>query len=227
MSASCRGRPLSTRFSPRKAPRKPSLSECSRVPSGRWSAVESDMGIDAVNDGEFSKPEGFSRYVTERIGGIEPREPGPGDARRHPDARDRREFRAYARAPERAVGFQRPAVARAKAHLDVHGDRRDDASSTKSLPTPGWSCRSTTWAFPTAGTPEGLSLPCRSAHRRPEPGPGGHPRGSRPPACLLGQLPRPAQERHSTGRDHRPDSQRASRPLLSCSYPEWSVSAPT
>lgn len=26
---------------------------------------------------------------------------------------------------------------RAKAHLDVHGDRRDDASSTKSLPTPG------------------------------------------------------------------------------------------
>ena len=70
---------------------------------------QSDMGIDVVNDGEFSKPEGFSRYVTERIGGIEPREPAPGDAQRHPDARDRQEYPGfYSRAPERAVGFRRP-----------------------------------------------------------------------------------------------------------------------
>jgi 5-methyltetrahydropteroyltriglutamate--homocysteine methyltransferase len=71
-----------------------------------------DLGIDVVNDGEFSKPEGFSRYVTERIGGIEPRELGPADARQHPDARDRLEFPGfYSRAPERAVGFKRPAGA--------------------------------------------------------------------------------------------------------------------
>jgi 5-methyltetrahydropteroyltriglutamate--homocysteine methyltransferase len=89
-----------------------SQAQFERVLSGAVGKVvgrQSDRGIDAVNDGEFSKPEGFSRYVTERIGGIEPREPGPGDARRHPDARDRREFPGfYARAPERAVSFQRP-----------------------------------------------------------------------------------------------------------------------
>ena len=76
---------------------------------GQVVAQQGDLRIDIVNDGEFSKPEGFSRYVTERIGGIEPREPGPADARQHPDARDRLEFPGfYSRAPERAVGFKRP-----------------------------------------------------------------------------------------------------------------------
>lgn len=91
----------------------PARAEFERALSGAVRQVvghQRDLGIDVVNDGEFSKPEGFSRYVTERIGGIEPREPGPADARQHPDARDRLEFPGfYSRAPERAVGFKRPA----------------------------------------------------------------------------------------------------------------------
>lgn len=97
------------------AAESPSPAEFERALSGAVGQVvdrQRDTGIDVVNDGEFSKPEGFSRYVTERIGGIEPKDPGPGEGRRHPDARDRRDFPGfYSRAPERAVGFKRPAGA--------------------------------------------------------------------------------------------------------------------
>ena len=37
-----------------------------------------ESGIDSVNDGELSKPS-FTTYVRERLGGIEVREPKPGD----------------------------------------------------------------------------------------------------------------------------------------------------
>jgi methionine synthase II (cobalamin-independent) len=52
-----------------------SQAEVERVLSGAVGQVvgrQSDIGIDAVNDGEFSRPEGLSKYVTERIG-IDPR----------------------------------------------------------------------------------------------------------------------------------------------------------
>jgi len=37
-----------------------------------------ESGIDNVNDGELSKPS-FTTYVRERLGGIEVREPKPGE----------------------------------------------------------------------------------------------------------------------------------------------------
>lgn len=71
------------------------------------------LGIDVVNDGEFSKPEGFSRYVTERIGGIESRDPRADEVQRHPDGRDRLEFPGfYSRDSEAVFGFRRPAASR-------------------------------------------------------------------------------------------------------------------
>lgn len=72
-----------------------------------------DLNIDVLNDGEFSKPEGFSRYITERISGIELRDPRPDEAQSHPDLRDRMEFPGfYSGDSERAFGFRRPAASR-------------------------------------------------------------------------------------------------------------------
>src|SRR3979411_2519942 len=55
---------------------------------------QTDLGIDIVNDGEFSKRGGFSGYVRNRLSGIEPRNfpPGEGPEAHDVTARDRREF---------------------------------------------------------------------------------------------------------------------------------------
>jgi 5-methyltetrahydropteroyltriglutamate--homocysteine methyltransferase len=52
------------------------------------------LGIDIVNDGEFSKRGGFSGYVRNRISGIHPRQypPGEGPTAHDVTARDRAEF---------------------------------------------------------------------------------------------------------------------------------------
>jgi 5-methyltetrahydropteroyltriglutamate--homocysteine methyltransferase len=52
------------------------------------------LGIDIVNDGEFSKRGGFSGYVRNRISGIQQRQLPPGEGPRAHDvtARDRHEF---------------------------------------------------------------------------------------------------------------------------------------
>src|SRR5258708_22084169 len=60
---------------------------------------QADLGIDIVNDGEFSKRGGFSGYVRNRLSGIEPRSFPPGEGPQPHDvtARDRRDFpRAFA-----------------------------------------------------------------------------------------------------------------------------------
>ena len=46
---------------------------------------QADLGIDVVNDGEFSKRGGFSGYVRNRLSGIEPRTFPPGQG---PEAHD-------------------------------------------------------------------------------------------------------------------------------------------
>ncbi len=52
---------------------------------------QADLGIDIVNDGEFSKRGGFSGYVRARLSGIEQRQ--SSDAPRHDvTARDRAQF---------------------------------------------------------------------------------------------------------------------------------------
>jgi 5-methyltetrahydropteroyltriglutamate--homocysteine methyltransferase len=55
---------------------------------------QAELGIDVVNDGEFSKRGGFSGYVRNRMSGIEQRALAPGEAPRTHDvtARDRRDF---------------------------------------------------------------------------------------------------------------------------------------
>jgi 5-methyltetrahydropteroyltriglutamate--homocysteine methyltransferase len=54
---------------------------------------QADMGIDIVNDGEYSKVRGFSEYVRERLGGIEE---GKGDHKRLSImARDARDFPGF------------------------------------------------------------------------------------------------------------------------------------
>src|SRR3981081_4208874 len=55
---------------------------------------QAELGIDIVNDGEFSKRGGFSGYVRNRLSGIEPRSfpPGEGPAAHDVPARGRREF---------------------------------------------------------------------------------------------------------------------------------------
>src|SRR5687767_6892767 len=55
---------------------------------------QAELGIDIVNDGEFSKRGGFSSYVRNRLSGIEQRTvaPGEGPAPRDVTARDRRDF---------------------------------------------------------------------------------------------------------------------------------------
>lgn len=55
---------------------------------------QAELGIDIVNDGEFSKRGGFSGYVRNRMSGIERREQPAGQGPRSHDvtARDRREF---------------------------------------------------------------------------------------------------------------------------------------
>src|SRR5205823_9596168 len=55
---------------------------------------QAELGIDIVNDGEFSKRGGFSGYVRNRISGIEQRQFPAGEGPRAHDvtARDRRDF---------------------------------------------------------------------------------------------------------------------------------------
>jgi len=55
---------------------------------------QAELGIDIVNDGEFSKRGGFSGYVRNRLSGIERRAlpPGQGPQAHDVTARDRREF---------------------------------------------------------------------------------------------------------------------------------------
>ena len=55
---------------------------------------QADLGIDIVNDGEFSKRGGFSGYVRNRLSGIEPRfyPQGEGPQAHDVTARDRRDF---------------------------------------------------------------------------------------------------------------------------------------
>jgi 5-methyltetrahydropteroyltriglutamate--homocysteine methyltransferase len=54
---------------------------------------QADLGIDIVNDGEFSKRGGFSGYVRARMSGIQQRQPSQGNGRRHDvTARDRAQF---------------------------------------------------------------------------------------------------------------------------------------
>jgi 5-methyltetrahydropteroyltriglutamate--homocysteine methyltransferase len=55
---------------------------------------QAELGIDVVNDGEFSKRGGFSGYVRNRLSGIDQRELAPGEAPKSHDvtARDRRDF---------------------------------------------------------------------------------------------------------------------------------------
>src|SRR5881398_572611 len=55
---------------------------------------QAGLGIDIVNDGEFSKRGGFSGYVRNRLSGIEPRFYPQGEGPRAHDvtARDRRDF---------------------------------------------------------------------------------------------------------------------------------------
>jgi 5-methyltetrahydropteroyltriglutamate--homocysteine methyltransferase len=55
---------------------------------------QAQLGIDIVNDGEFSKRGGFSGYVRNRMSGIQQRQVPAGEAPRPHDvtARDRREF---------------------------------------------------------------------------------------------------------------------------------------
>jgi 5-methyltetrahydropteroyltriglutamate--homocysteine methyltransferase len=56
-------------------------------------AKQAEVGIDIGNDGEFAKHEGFNRYVTTRIGGLERR---PSDVPQRPiDLRDRQRFPGY------------------------------------------------------------------------------------------------------------------------------------
>src|SRR6266446_7694796 len=51
---------------------------------------QADLGIDVVNDGEFSKRGGFSGYVRNRLSGIQQRALAPGETPRTHDvtARD-------------------------------------------------------------------------------------------------------------------------------------------
>jgi len=55
---------------------------------------QANLGIDIVNDGEFSKRGGFSGYVRNRLSGIEPRAypAGAGPQAHDVTARDRRDF---------------------------------------------------------------------------------------------------------------------------------------
>src|SRR5579871_5353725 len=53
---------------------------------------QADLGIDIVNDGEFSKRGGFSGYVRNRISGIHQRESAEAPPPHDVTARDRRDF---------------------------------------------------------------------------------------------------------------------------------------
>jgi 5-methyltetrahydropteroyltriglutamate--homocysteine methyltransferase len=68
--------------------------------------AQSELGIDVVNDGELGRTGGFSRYVADRMGGIEQRDLRPGEEQRHPDLRDRHEFPGfYSAGVKNATGF--------------------------------------------------------------------------------------------------------------------------
>src|SRR5581483_3719657 len=70
-----------------------------RVPDAVKDVVkrQADIGVDIVNDGELSKIGGFSAYVRDRLGGLEQREAGPGEARgtMNVSARDRVDFPGF------------------------------------------------------------------------------------------------------------------------------------
>ena len=53
---------------------------------------QAELGIDVVNDGEYSKRSGFSSYLKERLGGWEERDASDDDALRNVTARDRLEL---------------------------------------------------------------------------------------------------------------------------------------
>jgi 5-methyltetrahydropteroyltriglutamate--homocysteine methyltransferase len=65
-----------------------------------------ELGIDVVNDGEYSKRGGFSGYVRDRFRGIEQRPQPEGAPRRRGNiaARDSREFPGYYAMPGRVFG---------------------------------------------------------------------------------------------------------------------------
>src|SRR5258708_1174539 len=65
-----------------------------------------DLGIDIVNDGEYSKRGGFSGYVRDRFSGIEPRPPKDGEVPRRGNiaARDTQAFPGYYSMPGRTFG---------------------------------------------------------------------------------------------------------------------------
>jgi len=57
--------------------------------------LQTETGIDVVNDGELSKAAGFSSYVRDRMTGIEQRELRPGETPRTPNKRDQRDFPGF------------------------------------------------------------------------------------------------------------------------------------
>ena len=65
-----------------------------------------EVGIDVVNDGEYSKRGGFSGYVRDRFSGIEsrPRDDGTARQRGNIAARDSKEFPGYYSMPGRVFG---------------------------------------------------------------------------------------------------------------------------
>ena len=65
-----------------------------------------EVGIDVVNDGEYSKRGGFSGYVRDRFSGIEsrPRDDGAARQRGNIAARDSKEFPGYYSMPGRVFG---------------------------------------------------------------------------------------------------------------------------
>jgi 5-methyltetrahydropteroyltriglutamate--homocysteine methyltransferase len=56
---------------------------------------QAELGIDVVNDGEYSKRSGFSSYLKERLGGWEERDASDDDALRNVTARDRLDFPGF------------------------------------------------------------------------------------------------------------------------------------
>ncbi len=58
---------------------------------------QAEIGVDCVNDGELSKIGGFSAYVRDRLGGLEQRDPKPGEnaAPMNVSARDRIDFPGF------------------------------------------------------------------------------------------------------------------------------------
>jgi 5-methyltetrahydropteroyltriglutamate--homocysteine methyltransferase len=70
---------------------------------------QAEVGVDCVNDGEFSRRGGYSGYASERLSGLERRAfaPGEGPAARHPAGRDVREFPGFFATGKGEVGIRR------------------------------------------------------------------------------------------------------------------------